>query len=781
MDDDRLASELERRASAASPRPDWAQRDLLPAVWREIDARSQPMLASRWSPLAGVATLVAALLVLVVAVPRLVPQPPSATSSPTDTAVPSAEPSSAPGPLTVTEFAAQRASGALDGKTVMVDGRLVGENRRGPVCPLSQDDLCFVGTLEGTNIDVSARPLATMEGEGAIRLQVGPSPWPWWNHNWASTENQILVLRIDPSKPVEYIGSARTPPDGLAWSIAGASSLDFSALNLDDVVLIHGWLTGFGQQIPCPYPPPNDIAEGLPLRLCPYSAWLADHPAQPAWFGESGVGLQVQAGAYYDFAPDASAPGVQPVEPRVGTYAVARRLEGYCGSADPPCWEWTVVARVDAAPQVAPTQSPQAQAIECARIASAEPRNVTVYDETGLVEACRPSGGTSDSPAGASVSNPNGDLTILQIDWPGQIGCQSTASFTLSRTAQTYRLSGEITSFEACRLAPVVHSIRLSMRADVPASTVEVGEMVQRTEPNPTPTPSPPVQSTEVRTIDCPDETTGAGPVRIEDHTASVIECTAGGADVPIEDKVTPGTDSALLVTWIAPCAVDPLNTRIELWYREPKGDPSDPSRFQPPYLLVVNRTHSTESYACLDAISGRQARIQFEQPISSTDVELFFTSDGNGIDSVDAGNGANGFQLKIAADKPDYTEGEPINVAGTLTSELDATVTGLVGPMFGLEQLDGVIRFDPGPFLLMCPGSTDLTGGIPRERTMQWPSDWSAVDPNASFYDAYLREGELVLPAGTYRFYALSSFSVGPTCTNDPVRLEASIVVTVR
>jgi hypothetical protein len=75
MDDDRLASELQRRASGASPRPDWAQRDLLPAVWREIDARPVQVRASRWSPLAGLATVVVAVVVLAVAIPRLAPGP----------------------------------------------------------------------------------------------------------------------------------------------------------------------------------------------------------------------------------------------------------------------------------------------------------------------------------------------------------------------------------------------------------------------------------------------------------------------------------------------------------------------------------------------------------------------------------------------------------------------------------------------------------------------------------------------------------------------------------
>src|SRR5262249_26880828 len=72
--------QLERRADAASVRPDWPKRVLLPAVWREIDARPRPVITARLSPKWSVVAVVVALLFLIVAAPRAFL--PSASGSP---------------------------------------------------------------------------------------------------------------------------------------------------------------------------------------------------------------------------------------------------------------------------------------------------------------------------------------------------------------------------------------------------------------------------------------------------------------------------------------------------------------------------------------------------------------------------------------------------------------------------------------------------------------------------------------------------------------------------
>ncbi|MEO8626350.1 MAG: hypothetical protein ABI452_06590, partial [Candidatus Limnocylindrales bacterium] len=166
MNDEQLARELERRADSAASRPDWVRRDLLPAVRHEIDTRPQRVVTSNWSPRLGVAAVVAALLVLVIAVPRLTPQPPAATASP------SASP--APGPDTVlstTEFAAGVASGQLIGRIVLVEGRI-----SVPAIPEPVDypcnppvGLCGLGALDGTDppIYVDEEYLATTDSPGS--------------------------------------------------------------------------------------------------------------------------------------------------------------------------------------------------------------------------------------------------------------------------------------------------------------------------------------------------------------------------------------------------------------------------------------------------------------------------------------------------------------------------------------------------------------------------------------------------------------------------------------
>ncbi|HUP83704.1 MAG TPA: hypothetical protein VM284_05905, partial [Candidatus Limnocylindria bacterium] len=109
MNDDQIAAELRRRAYAAAARPDWAQRVLLPAVREDIDTRPQRVPTSSWVPRLGVAAIVVALLVLVVALPRLDLQPPPA-ASPTP---------AADTVLSSHEFATLVASGGLSGETVL--------------------------------------------------------------------------------------------------------------------------------------------------------------------------------------------------------------------------------------------------------------------------------------------------------------------------------------------------------------------------------------------------------------------------------------------------------------------------------------------------------------------------------------------------------------------------------------------------------------------------------------------------------------------------------------
>jgi hypothetical protein len=52
------------------------------------------------------------------------------------------------------------------------------------------------------------------------------------------------------------------------------------------------------------------------------------------------------------------------------------------------------------------------------------------------------------------------------------------------------------------------------------------------------------------------------------------------------------------------------------------------------------------------------------------------------------------------------------------------------------------------------------------------------ADEPFASYYEQFMYDGQFRLPAGTYRVYANSTFSVGSGCGSLPLPLSASIVI---
>ena len=121
-----------------------------------------------------------------------------------------------------------------------------------------------------------------------------------------------------------------------------------------------------------------------------------------------------------------------------------------------------------------------------------------------------------------------------------------------------------------------------------------------------------------------------------------------------------------------------------------------------------------------------------------------------------------------------EYASDEAIDVWSSLTSDNDVTVGCLSGPLISLQQLDGPLRFTPGPFDAMCPGPRELGSHEPLTNPFL-PAVWGSSDPHP--LEQYIRDGALYLPPGTYRFTAASSFEVGRT--RSP-QLEASIIITV-
>ena len=480
MNDDRLASELERRASAVSPRPDWARRDLLPAVWHEIDARPQPVLASRWSPLASLATLVVAVLVVAVAAPRLVPAPPTSSSSPTESAPPVPAQT---GVLSTAEFASRLAAGELDGETVLVNGRIGPNLRDGLPCLPSGRDwaLCYLGPLEGVEppLDVQAHWIETNANETTSGTGLR---WDRWHFRLAPLEG-VLLLSVDVARRVVFGGLVRESEQGLAWSIADAAALDINLLGRDEVVLVDGWLVeteppGTTISIDCmspPFPP----ADGLPYNYCLPQDYLSSEQPVDALPPDGAARLSVQRNAAQLFGAR--------IQDGTSLFAIAPRLYGGCFDA-PTCWQWDVVARVDTSPRSmpptpppkpTPTLLPAMRTIECSDTNTAA-GPVQIEDHTGLVSGCQTGGSEApDEPVLTSTRDP----AELVISWlvPCVVDTDSTRIELWHRKSTAsdvpYLLAVDRTQPEhppGCLTMVTGRQVRITLREPLSAADVEL-------------------------------------------------------------------------------------------------------------------------------------------------------------------------------------------------------------------------------------------------------------------------------------------------------------------
>ena len=423
-----------------------------------------------------------------------------------------------------------------------------------------------------------------------------------------------MLLTVNEIGQVEYIGRVSASQSTLGVSPAAVADIDPESLALDEVVVVEGWLTGVGW-LDCSLENAGvSIEPGLPQRYCfHHDSWIADVP-----YGFGRDGLRVQSAAYFAFAADPShrVADEHTVAPRWGRYAVARRLEGWCGGAQPPCWQWQIVARVDSnegrtstpapSPSVGPAQ------IECGTAQLSDPQ-VSIYDQTGLVISCQPFAHADPaSIAGTRVTNPDGNLRILQIDWTSNVGCSPSASFTLSLGGSMYRLSGEITTYAECRLLIVSHSVRLTLRADLPAQQVEVGE-VGWTLPNPSPAPT----DLGARTLICAaPEALGDSGITLVDHSGRIDGCSMARPDVitdaPIEVSTTqvPGQ---LAVDWT-------INTGCpddeEMEFRGPLKQPIGLAD----YVLQVAR-RSLPGETCNDLVAVRRVQLSLTEPMRPSEI----------------------------------------------------------------------------------------------------------------------------------------------------------------
>jgi hypothetical protein len=554
MTDDRLRDELERRAGSVRLDPDWSRRQLLSSVRHAIDTRPAPVASSRWSPMLGLASAAAILLLLVFVAPRLA-QGPAASDARTDSATSPERPSPAAQPavaMSTKEFATALATGQVRGSTVVVNGSIETEARRGPLCLMATDP-CWIGTLGGTQppIDLVANGLKVPEGTGS-EIRGGAIEWPWWSlpDHPASGD---LVLKVDDDGAVEYLGfteSAERPV-----SAADAATVDLSPLGLGNVLLVRGWLVdtepdGQNIQIDCANDPAEPIP-GLPNRWCQPVDFLSDvKPDGRGLLGDSANRLPVQRDAATRFATDDGSPAL---------YAVAPRLYGGGCEGEPPCWLWEVVAHITdpsdmgpapSAPPATPTPAPLG-IIDCT-----SEIDVTLTDYIGEVESCQLDRLTPEPLSGdAEVVNPSGDPTRLDVSWISS-GCIDRVDVAFRATTDRpagdrYQVHASQSSLARCEGPATMHRLHLTLSGEVSASVVEASVS--------TSTPSPPAPSiTPARTwIECSDPEGEFGAAIVDDY-GLVRACRhLRRAPMDVSSQLrNPGGDLTLLqFTWFTnPC-----------------------------------------------------------------------------------------------------------------------------------------------------------------------------------------------------------------------------------
>jgi hypothetical protein len=724
-----------------------------------------------------VAAVVVALLVMVVAVPRLVPTPPTSSSSPIGSASP--EPGQT-GVLSTAEFAARLAAGDLDGKTVVVAGS-IGERpaRAGIDCHAPIGDRCLMGQLEGTDpaVDVQSRWLATDERDPSV----GGSNiiWPW-AHLPTGPMTGSFVLKVDSAGTVEFIGLVRESATGVAWSVGDALGLDVNSMGADETVLVYGWLV---ETEPPPdvvvmtcdgfdTPPPN--LPGLPSSYCQPSDFISDaEPPAGDRVRPDEEWLRVQRNAGQMFGAR--------MQERPSLFAIAPRLYGGGCGPEPPCWQWDVVAHVDppSDPTPPPSISPTTHQLGCGL---ATP---SVLDETGLVEECtatRYEGDTVDF----SVLNPDGNLQTLEISWSGVPTCDGVDRLTLKAHGSEFELEvANLASFPQalCDGVPYETHIVFHLAQPIAATDIDVTFKTNASEPSPSPapTPSPPaVNSTHA----CISADTTAPSLLLTDHAGLIESCSTAIVDWPGEPIVVSDASRGVVRVVYSDGCAGASEARFDLWARDNLAWPS-----QPRYVLNVDLQAPQAPLGCRDAIVGVAVDITFMNaelaPLSlASQIEPFMSADGRGVDSTQGAGETVTFQLEIQVPQSSYVEGQSIDITAALLSDRDVKVNGFVGPFIGVEQLDGDIGFDPGPFTLPCRPSIDLSGGQARVKTSPWwPTQVapSNEDPKSEFVNSYVRDGQLFVPQGTYRFFAWSDLSLGEGCDGEQLDLlSVSVVVRV-
>jgi hypothetical protein len=140
------------------------------------------------------------------------------------------------------------------------------------------------------------------------------------------------------------------------------------------------------------------------------------------------------------------------------------------------------------------------------------------------------------------------------------------------------------------------------------------------------------------------------------------------------------------------------------------------------------------------------------------------------------------GFLLTISTPHLAWGANQPISVSAEL-SYLGPGTINVSGPgpgphvKFAVVELTGD-REMQGAWLMACQHWTMTRGhlAVPFAKS----GGWSAEDPDAAFYEAYIDDPEFRLPPGRWEVSAIAPFSIGE-CTGQSVYLKASVTLTVQ
>jgi hypothetical protein len=138
-------------------------------------------------------------------------------------------------------------------------------------------------------------------------------------------------------------------------------------------------------------------------------------------------------------------------------------------------------------------------------------------------------------------------------------------------------------------------------------------------------------------------------------------------------------------------------------------------------------------------------------------------------------------FRLDFQLPRRSFTEGEAIE--GTAVLSLLGPGKGQVGAsgggpiVFGIREITGTRQI--GPASRASCGLFPIGEGAPITSGIVKSGGWNGEDANAAFFEAFFRDPELHLPAGTWEITAYASFSEGD-CGPNPHELHAPIRIEV-